>query len=184
MIENYFNFNGVNILDNKCRRKIYTIIQNFPGSHFHVILNYLKENLKVINWHLQILEMVNLIRKKVFISGSRKVIAFYPFEHDKNKDLKSFLLNILNFPKLFIIFKAIKENGKLTTDEVSKITNIRYTSVKYHLKKLEDVGFIKSHNNNNIYTHMIKLDNVSLCPAWGGPVGASPDGRRLSTSRK
>ncbi|MEO2116849.1 MAG: winged helix-turn-helix transcriptional regulator [Methanocaldococcus sp.] len=147
-----FILGRINLLDeekvllNDTRREIYNYILDNPGCHLREISKNLDIPVSTLTWHLRILEKANLIKSKKF--GNR--LIYYPADMDM-RDLP--LLYLKNETQKSIFNYLLKSPAHLR--KIAKDLNLNVETVRYNLKKLENLGIIKAKEEGNKIVYYI-----------------------------
>ncbi len=142
-----------NVLKNGNRTKIYKFIKNEPGVFLFEIKKSLNLGSHQVTWHTEILKEFQFIRSTLI--DNHEVF----FKHDIKPDNDKQLYYLRN-KKIIEIIKVMKsKNIPLKTNEISKLTEIHYNTIKKYLSILNDLGFIKISMNDN-YKTVFSLNNI------------------------
>ena len=171
-----------NILNLEKRRDIYNFILRFPGSHLSNISKNLNIRKNNVNYHLNILKKHGLIDSR-FSDG---YLQFYPVKLDgkdaekiadlfdksfpyetKNRILSLFkyyipgrnekkILAITNRPIPRDILGILFPDFDYSLMEISKALKKHWTTISYHLKKMEKLDIIEKVVDGNEVRYKIK----------------------------
>ena len=128
------------VLLNDTRREIYEYILDNPGTHLREISKNLNKGIGTITWHLRILEKANLIYSKKV--GNK--IIYLP----KGMDISDVPLLYLNNSTSKIIFDYLKHSSAHLR-KISKELKMPAETVRYHLKKMEELGIVHKRVEGN-----------------------------------
>ncbi len=139
------------VLLNKKRKGIYEYIVDNPGCHLRKISEDLNMALSTITWHLRILEKAELIKcKKV---GNK--IIYYPEGMDKEDLLLLYLTDTQSQIYEYLL------NNKSHLRKIARDLDLNVETVRYNLRKLEDLELVKSkEENNKIVYYSDKIINI------------------------
>ncbi|WP_457613881.1 winged helix-turn-helix transcriptional regulator [Methanocaldococcus sp.] len=133
-------FDEEKVLSNKTRQEIYNYILENPGSHLREISKNLNKPTSTIAWHLRILEKAELIKSERL--GNK--IIYLPVEMDV-KDLPKLYLRNETQKKIFNYL--LKNPAHLR--KIAKDLNLNVETVRYNLKKMENVGIVETREDGN-----------------------------------
>jgi len=137
-----------NVLKNEKRENVFALIQSNPGIHFTKILKTLNLSTHVAQWHIYMLKKFNFIREKKITRYS----IFFSQESPPIWDLKYFTLRNLT---TLTIFEEILNQPFITIKDLVKSIELHYSSIKYHLDKLEEADLIKCEKEDKILKYTI-----------------------------
>ncbi len=117
-----------NILDNANRKEIYDYIAENPGVNFSQILNQFGLGPHAGRWHLEMLNKFQFIKTKKHSIYK----TFFTREFPDDKEIPVFLLRNSNIMNIYRLIKT----EPLNTNDLAKILDLHYSTVKYHIKRL------------------------------------------------
>jgi predicted transcriptional regulator len=126
------------VLENENRNKIIDLVLKDPGIHFNELLR--RTNLAAGNlvWHLDILETYKVVSKRR-IGNFLSFFPYYQKNPISNLDLK------LSKSKLTLeILELIEKEPGVWNSIITKRKKVDHKTIQYHIKKLIDLGLIKS----------------------------------------
>lgn len=131
------------------RRKIFEVIEEFPGLHMRAIQRKTDLDLNLVKYHIGKLKQNGLISemkekgyKRYYPEGPTKKKVDY-------KDKK--ILSILRKEKPFaIIIYMLNKGGKSSHKDISEDLDIPASTLSYHLKKLEEKDILEKKNRKYI----------------------------------
>ncbi|ADC68947.1 transcriptional regulator, ArsR family [Methanocaldococcus sp. FS406-22] len=147
-----FILSRVNILDeekvllNDTRREIYNYILDNPGCHLRELSKNLNKSVSTLTWHLRILEKANLVKSKKL--GNK--LIYYP----ANMDVRDLPLLYLKNETQKSIFEYLSKNSAHLR-KIAKDLNLNVETVRYNLKKLENLGIVKAREEGNRVVYYI-----------------------------
>ncbi len=116
------------VLKNETRNNLYQFISENPGYNITRILTHFKVGPYTGRWHLEILKKFGFIKEVKF--SIYKI--FYHINFPKDKEILVFLIRNKNS---FHIYLSLI-NNTLNPTQLSKILNLHYTTIQFHLKKM------------------------------------------------
>ncbi len=124
------------VLANPTRKQMYVNVQDTPGIHIRELCTAVNKRIGIILAHLEVLETFGFIRTKKF------------------SNFKITLLFVKDFPEDYDIYFLITKNEsarrllqllthqQLTISELSSSLGLHYSTVQYHLKRLERLDLV------------------------------------------
>ena len=117
------------VLKNKTRLQIYNYLSVNPGLNFNQILNLFKIGPFAGHWHLEMLKKFGFIKE-------RKFAIYKVFFHKDIPADKELIIFLLRNPNVFNIYLCLIKNP-CTPNDLSKILDLHYSTIQYHLKKMQ-----------------------------------------------
>lgn len=139
------------VLDNKKRNELYQLIFSTPALNLNRLLTRVDLGQQLGYWHLGMLKKFELIREKKIMNYTLYFLHDFP----RGKETIIFLLRNPNILKIYLCLK----NHPLNPNILSKILDLHYTTVKYHLNHLQQNKMIYLKDNN---TYSINLEHESF----------------------
>jgi len=150
----YLRYDKDYLLLNDTRRMIYEYILDNPGTHFRDIVRELNISISTATWHLRILEKAGLIKKEKV--GNK--IVFYPTGMEKD-DL--IIVATLNNDRATKIVEYLLNVGEAHARKIARDLNMNVETVRYNLKKLENMGVIMSEERGNKIVYYVNPEIIS-----------------------
>lgn len=139
------------VLNNMKRSEIYQLITALPGLNLSQILSHLNLGQRLGYWHLRVLKKFEFIRE-------RKIMKYnLYFHHDFPRGKESIIFFLRN-SNAFRIYLCLKVHP-LNTNMLSKILEVHYTTVQYHLNHLEqnELVFVKEDKTYSIIRERVSF---------------------------
>ena len=133
------------VLENENRSKIIDLILETPGIHFNELLRKTNLNPGNLVWHLEILNVYRIIKRKTIES----FVVYLPY-FDKNP-LSNIDLKLQKSEFTLKILKIIEDDPGIWNTKISQTINISRKTIEYHIRKLEDLGLIYGFKEGNKY---------------------------------
>ncbi len=135
IVENSRLYFKEDLLKNETRKAIYLLIKARPGIYFTKILKILDIGPHVARWHINILKKFRYIRENKFT----RYKVFFLSESPAEWDVK---FSILSNDTTTSIFRKFFNHSILTIAELSESLDLHYTTIQYHLTKLQNAELI------------------------------------------
>ena len=118
------------VLDNKIRNRIISIVMEDPGVHYSELERQVDTSSSNLAWHLDIVETYHIINKR----RVGRYLIFYPYiEKNPFAELD---ISIVKSKTTLEIFQIIADHPGIFQNQISKRMDINRKTVKYHLDKL------------------------------------------------
>ena len=151
------------ISDNEKRGLIRGYLAANPGANYASIRNDLKIARGTLVYHLYVLEKQEIIRS--WHDGRLKRFAL---SSERIADIQPRITDIE-----LIILQTLKNNPKLTQEELAEEIGVRQPTISYHMKRLIQLGFLKVERKGirNHYTADIESDPIRKAVPTEGSQG-------------
>jgi len=127
------------------RKKIFSIIKEYPGLNMKAIERKTTMNLNLVKYHLQKLEEMEIVNKMDEEGYKRYYPAKYNGERLDHRD-KRILGLLRNEKPLTIVVYLLNNGGKARHKEIREELDLPPSTLSYHLKKLKKKGILKKDN--------------------------------------
>ena len=151
----YMSDQDKKILELDTRKKLYSIIKKYAGSHFRAIQR--KSGLAVgsVQHHIRF-----LVRRGLIIEAKEgKNLVYFPREF---KSENRVLLSFLRQDSIRKILLCILMNPKCNHEEIVKFVNLSPSTVSYHIKKLQETNIITTQKQGRKTFYQLSCDKQEL----------------------
>lgn len=154
------------VLDNKKRKDIFRHVSETPGIHFNMLKSLVGAGTKIMEHHVVVLRDFGLIEEQ-FIDGKRCFYAI-PVEESARR-----LLHYLTSDKVrgIIVLLLEREDRPPSIQEISEVLGSGYTTINYHIKKLELSQVIHAVGDAIPKTYRLSRDAVAMLAKYRPVVG-------------
>ncbi len=120
------------------RRKILNMLERKRIVHLRELQRELNCSMSTLIWHLQVLEDFNYVKSV----KHGQYIAYYLSDLKPSKETLKVYFGMLNDKSRKIIEVLLSEQRMISSREIERLTNIDKSNLRYHLKKLANLGII------------------------------------------
>lgn len=120
------------------RRRILSLLERRGIVHLRELQRELDCSMSTLLWHLQVLEDFNYVKSV----KHGQYIAYHLSEYKPSRDTLKVYFGLLNEKARKIIELMLSEQRMVSTKEIARMTNLERANIRYHLKKLADLGII------------------------------------------
>ncbi|MHA1522627.1 MAG: winged helix-turn-helix transcriptional regulator, partial [Promethearchaeota archaeon] len=135
------------VLDNKIRNRIISIIMDEPGVHYSELERKVDTSSSNLAWHLDILETYHIINKR----RVGRYLIFYPYV-EKNP-FAELDVSIVKSKTTLEIFQIIADNPGINQSHLTKRMDMHRKTVKYHLDKLIKANIVEQKKEGTKMTY-------------------------------
>ncbi len=125
------------IFENENRIKILNTILQQPGVHLSELMRDTGLQAGQLGWHLELLVSYGVIKTEKM--GSYQV--FYPAFTEN--PLAGIDITIAKSQATLDVLRTIKKNPGITASEIGRTLNLKRNTIKYHVDKLLEKGFLR-----------------------------------------
>lgn len=129
-----------NVMEHPLRRSLMEMVQDQPGIHLRELANAHGTAVTNTQWHLRKLELADMLRTQK-VQGRR---LYYPAEGGIEARSEAIANAAIRNPNAEAIFEYLVENSGCNQRTVSESLEMNAGTVRWHLRKLEAAGLIRS----------------------------------------
>lgn len=131
------------VLNNEKRDELFQLISKNPGLNFNQIIKRSKLGSYMGSWHLELLKKFEIIKERKFMIYN----LYFPQNFPEDKEITIFFLRNPNILKIYVCLKYSPLNPNI----LSKILDLHYSTIQYHLRNLQKHEIILN-NEDNCYS--------------------------------
>ncbi len=132
------------------RKKIYEIIEEYPGLHMREIKRRADMSMNLVRYHLDQLKKYDIVSEEEEDEYKR----YYPREGEKKVDLRDRkMLGLLRkkIPLSVVLF-LLNQDGSASHGEIKEKLEVPASTLSYHLKKMMKKGMLEKADGEYILT--------------------------------
>lgn len=155
MVEEFLDEKEKKILELEVRKKIYTVVKEFPGCHFREIERKIGLSTGSVSYHLDYLTKRGLIKEDKEGNNSRYFTRGFKSENKK-------MMGLLRQESVRKILIFLLTNNQGNHEQIVDFVKLSSSTVSWHLKKLENehiIRFIK-HGRKTCYDLLIDREEI------------------------
>ena len=143
------------VLLNKNRARIYSLIEKHPGINLLKIVKEINLSLSVVSWHLSILERFNFIKKEK--EGGNTLYYRLNFSYNDAR-----LLNLLTKKKCQKIIRLLlKISEPISVNNISNELKMHRKTINSYLNKLIDFKLITKEKSTHFFSYSLDRNRFS-----------------------
>ena len=152
-----FHSNGTHPLEQPTRLEIYDFVKSNPGVHFRGICGGLGLSVGVVQYHLSVLEGVNLIR--AYADGQNK--RYFENSAFTQKDMK--LISLIRHETTAKILTVLAQDGSAFHKNIARDLGVSSQALTWQMNQLRKTGLINAEKTGiNVIYSLNDADAIKL----------------------
>lgn len=147
--------NEKKVLEVETRKRIYFLVKKFAGIHFREVQRKCGLAVGLVQYHLNFLVKKDLIKE----IKSGKNVLYFPVECVVD-DVK--VLGLLRQDSLRKIFLFLLMHDVVFHEQIVKFVGLSPSTISWHLKKLQESGFVKAESKERKTCYSLSYDKDVL----------------------